>query len=138
MCDITEKAIIRSMHLLPRPYMLATVRRPRYRLQACASGSLRRLVPNSAEIARICSSCEVFPIESVRRLRHEATVYDRLRSIQGIHVPVHLGKIDLTTPYYYEGICELVYVMFLSFGGMPISKHLAPKNRAEVTRLVDC
>jgi tRNA A-37 threonylcarbamoyl transferase component Bud32 len=49
-----------------------------------------------------------------------------------------LGNIDLETPYYYEGICELVHMMFLGFGGELISKHLTTENRADITRLADC
>ncbi|KAF2105268.1 hypothetical protein BDV96DRAFT_592779 [Lophiotrema nucula] len=100
---------------------------------ACGVFFRIRLKSHGYAVAAKC-----FPIESVRRFRHEATVYGRLRSIQGIHVPVHLGNIDLKTPYYYEGICELVHVMFLSFGGTPISKHLTPENRAVVTSLAHC
>jgi serine/threonine protein kinase len=64
-------------------------------------------------------------------------VYDLLRPIQGIHVPVHLGNIDLATPYYYEGICELVHMMFLSFGGKRISQCLTTGNRSLITQEVD-
>jgi tRNA A-37 threonylcarbamoyl transferase component Bud32 len=64
-------------------------------------------------------------------------VYDLLRPIQGLHVPVHLGNIDLATPYYYEGICELVHMMFLSFGGQRISQRLTTKNRPLITKQVD-
>lgn len=77
------------------------------------------------------------PIDFVPRLQHEAAVYDLLRPIQGIHVPVHLGNIDLATPYYYEGICELVHLMFLSFGGKRISQCLTIGNRPLITKQVD-
>ncbi|KAK1907866.1 hypothetical protein P3342_006196 [Pyrenophora teres f. teres] len=78
------------------------------------------------------------PIDFVHRLQHEATVYDLLRPIQGIHVPVHLGNIDLENPYFYEGICELVHMMFLSFGGKRIAQHLTAQNRLSVIQQVDC
>jgi tRNA A-37 threonylcarbamoyl transferase component Bud32 len=64
-------------------------------------------------------------------------VYDLLRPIQGIHVPVHLGNIDLATPYYYEGICELVHMMFLSFGGKRISHRLTTENGPLITKPVN-
>ncbi|KAI5362607.1 hypothetical protein J4E82_011684, partial [Alternaria postmessia] len=54
----------------------------------------------------------------------------------GIHVPVHLGNIDLETPYYYEGIVDLVHMMFLSFGGHLISQHLTAENKALVSEQV--
>ncbi|KAF2843551.1 hypothetical protein M501DRAFT_926687 [Patellaria atrata CBS 101060] len=78
------------------------------------------------------------PIDFVHRLKREATIYEHLRPIQGIHVPVHLGNIDLDTPYFYEGITELVHMMFLSFGGKPIYQHLTTKNRQYITQQVDC
>jgi tRNA A-37 threonylcarbamoyl transferase component Bud32 len=76
------------------------------------------------------------PAYFVHRLRWEASIYERLRPIQGIHVPVHLGNIDLETPYFYEGIVELVHMMFLSFGGNPIGQHLTVKNKALVSEQV--
>ncbi|PNY19708.1 Uncharacterized protein TCAP_07480 [Tolypocladium capitatum] len=52
-------------------------------------------------------------------LQHENEVYDRLRPIQGKHVPVCLGSIDLVRPYYYDsGV--YVHVMFLSWAGQPL------------------
>ena len=59
-------------------------------------------------------------VEFVADLRHEAATYERLRPIQGIHVPVHLGNLDLDRPYFYDGIARLVHMMFLSFGGRVI------------------
>ncbi|KAH7349238.1 hypothetical protein BKA66DRAFT_541640 [Pyrenochaeta sp. MPI-SDFR-AT-0127] len=76
------------------------------------------------------------PAYFVHRLRREASIYERLRPIQGIHVPVHLGNIDLQTPYFYEGIVELVHMMFLSFGGKPIGQHLTAENKALVIEQV--
>lgn len=51
-------------------------------------------------------------------LRHEAAVYDRLRPIQGIHIPLHLGSFDLIHPYSYDGIANLEHMMLLSPGGL--------------------
>ncbi|KAF2245095.1 hypothetical protein BU26DRAFT_533212 [Trematosphaeria pertusa] len=73
------------------------------------------------------------PPDFVHHLQHEAAVYDRLRPIQGLFVPVHIGNINLVRPVYYEGIAELTYVMFLSFGGMPISRQITTDNRAQIT-----
>ena len=50
-------------------------------------------------------------------LEWEVTTYKRLRSVQGTHVPVCLGGIDMEKPYRYEGIAELWHMMFLSYGG---------------------
>jgi len=92
-----------------------------------------RLKSHGYTVAAKCT-----PIDFVTRLQHEAAVYDLLRPIQGIHVPVHLGNIDLETPYFYEGICELVHMMVLSFRGKRISQHLTAGNRCSITEQVDC
>jgi hypothetical protein len=73
----------------------------------------------------------------VYRLRRKASTYERLQLIQGIHVPVHLGYINLETPYFYEGIVQLVHMMFLSYGGKPIGQHLTAENKALVTYRAD-
>ncbi|KAH7140423.1 hypothetical protein B0J13DRAFT_504647 [Dactylonectria estremocensis] len=53
-------------------------------------------------------------------LEHEATVYERLRPIQGVNVPVFLGAIDLRSMnkiYYYDHRVYVVHMMFLSWAG---------------------
>ncbi|RYN64987.1 hypothetical protein AA0119_g11514 [Alternaria tenuissima] len=74
------------------------------------------------------------PIELAPRLEWEAKIYHRLRPIQGTHVPVHLGNIDLEVPYYYEGICELKHMMFLSYGGKRMDKHPAADSKLFVSQ----
>ncbi|KAF3768287.1 hypothetical protein M406DRAFT_272859, partial [Cryphonectria parasitica EP155] len=52
-------------------------------------------------------------------LQHENDMYDRLQPIQGKHIPVCLGSIDLVLPYYYDsGVYE--HFMFLSWAGQPL------------------
>ncbi|PVH95403.1 hypothetical protein DM02DRAFT_537408, partial [Periconia macrospinosa] len=68
------------------------------------------------------------PVHFIQRLQWEASIYNQLRPVQGVHVPVHLGNIDLETHYFYEGITKLVHMMFLSFGGKRISRHLTAQN----------
>ncbi|EGY23835.1 hypothetical protein VDGD_05273 [Verticillium dahliae] len=52
-------------------------------------------------------------------LRHENDMYDRVRAIQGKHVPVCLGRIELILPYYYDsGVFE--HFLFLSWAGRPV------------------
>ena len=53
----------------------------------------------------------------VRCLRHEAEVYRRLACIQGIHVPVFLGSIDLDYDFYYAAGDLIVHMMLLSWCG---------------------
>ncbi|OAL55906.1 hypothetical protein IQ07DRAFT_660231 [Pyrenochaeta sp. DS3sAY3a] len=72
------------------------------------------------------------PSYFVRHLLHEAAIYDRLRPIQGIHVPVCLGSIDLPRPYMYDGIVDLVHMLFLGFGGELIRQHVNEGNVAQV------
>jgi hypothetical protein len=83
-----------------------------------------RLKSHGYTVAAKCT-----PIDFVHRLKREAAIYEPLRTIQGVHVPVHLGNIDLDTPYFYEGITELVHMMFLSFEGKLLSQHLTAENR---------
>ncbi|KND90464.1 hypothetical protein TOPH_05003 [Tolypocladium ophioglossoides CBS 100239] len=57
-------------------------------------------------------------------LEHEAAVYKRLRSIQGINVPVFLGAVDLRSMneiYYYDHRVYVVHMTFLSWGGHDIN-----------------
>ena len=61
----------------------------------------------------------------------EATVYKRLRSIQGMYVPVCLGAIDLVLPYYHNG-SKIVHMLFLSWGGIRIDRHIDRNNMGDV------
>ncbi|PHH66325.1 hypothetical protein CDD82_1567 [Ophiocordyceps australis] len=61
----------------------------------------------------------------VDELNHEATVYKRLKKLQGIIVPVFLGSIDLSSMkkiYYYAHRVYLVHMTFLSWGGTDIAR----------------
>lgn len=55
--------------------------------------------------------------ESIRHLRHEWQVYERLRKLQGVCVPVCLGNIDLVDPYYYDLGVDIVHMTFLAWAG---------------------
>jgi hypothetical protein len=53
-------------------------------------------------------------------LQHEGTIYEHLRWIQGVSVPVFLGSIDLRDMdmvYYYDHRVYIVHLTFLSWGG---------------------
>lgn len=53
-------------------------------------------------------------------LQHENKIHDQLRPIQGKHVPVYLGSIDLVKPYYYD--CGVyMHFMFLSWAGRSLN-----------------
>ncbi|KAJ2891106.1 uncharacterized protein MKZ38_000915 [Zalerion maritima] len=63
--------------------------------------------------------------EFVEDLEHEAAVYQRLRPIQGVCVPVYLGTIDLrdiSRTYYYDFRVRIVYMMFLSWVGSSLNE----------------
>ncbi|KAK0612581.1 hypothetical protein B0T17DRAFT_593489 [Bombardia bombarda] len=65
-------------------------------------------------------------------LQHEAAVYERLGPIQGVHVPVFLGAIDLRSMnkiYYYDHRVYVVYMMFLSWGGQSIDPETVDGER---------
>ncbi|CAK7274071.1 hypothetical protein SEPCBS119000_005981 [Sporothrix epigloea] len=55
----------------------------------------------------------------LERLEHERDVYDVLRPIQGEHVAVCLGLVDLILPYYYHGRVFGNF-LFLSWAGRPL------------------
>ncbi|CAK7275315.1 hypothetical protein SEPCBS119000_006630 [Sporothrix epigloea] len=55
----------------------------------------------------------------LERLEHERDVYDVLRPIQGKHVAVCLGLMDLILPYYYHGRV-FANLLFLSWAGRPL------------------
>ncbi|PGH34169.1 hypothetical protein GX50_03038 [[Emmonsia] crescens] len=76
--------------------------------------------------------------ECVQDLEHEARIYKQLQPIQGIHVPVNLGSLNLKHSYDYEGVTKLVRMMFLSFGGWPIRRAINLDNQASLIKQVKC
>jgi serine/threonine protein kinase len=45
--------------------------------------------------------------------------------------------MDLQRPYYYEGIAKLVHVMFLGYGGAPISRQWKSLDQLSALRQVE-
>lgn len=67
----------------------------------------------------------------IRHLEHEAAVYERLRPIQGVHVPVLLGAVDLRAlqrTYYYAHRVYIVHMAFMSWGGHDAEATLASRE----------
>lgn len=63
-----------------------------------------------------------FPAEFRRFLEHEHVVYEHLASIQGMHIPVCLGTIDLSKrPLFYDGIAIIPRFLLLGHAGTPIN-----------------
>ena len=63
-------------------------------------------------------------------LYHEAGVYNKLRSMQGVHVPVFLGTVDLRRldrTYYFDFRVRIVYMLLLSWGGDSLDEPAAIK-----------
>ena len=92
-------------------------------------GALFKVTPTSHGYTVVAKGS---PAHFVQCLKHEAEVYQCLHSIQGIHVPVCLGDLDLTCPYPFEGIVDLVHMMFLRFGGRFIQRHINAENRSHL------
>ncbi|KAL4748273.1 hypothetical protein BDW72DRAFT_156847 [Aspergillus terricola var. indicus] len=61
------------------------------------------------------------PVEFVAGLKHEELIYSHLSSIQGIYIPVLLGSLQLRHPFSYDGIAEIVHLMFMSYVGKTLA-----------------
>ncbi|KAI8633007.1 hypothetical protein F5Y19DRAFT_285106 [Xylariaceae sp. FL1651] len=69
----------------------------------------------------------------VKDLEHEAAVYQRLRPVQGVYVPVFLGAIDLRSmckTYYYDHRVYVVHMTFLSWGGLSIPQRVNDRQKS--------
>lgn len=55
-------------------------------------------------------------------LKHEVSIYDTLRSIQGIHIPVCLGSFDLARRFWFCGLHRMAHMMLLSYAGIALSR----------------
>ncbi|KAL8968310.1 MAG: hypothetical protein Q9197_004950 [Variospora fuerteventurae] len=54
-------------------------------------------------------------------LMHEASMYRRLRTLQGRSIPVHLGNIDLVYPWY-EFRVQVIHMLLISYGGRSLTE----------------
>ncbi|KAI1938719.1 hypothetical protein LOZ12_004040 [Ophidiomyces ophidiicola] len=64
-----------------------------------------------------------FPAWFLRYLQHERAIYQHLLPVQGRHVPVCLGTLDLSKlPLSYDGIAEIPQVLLLSFAGISLRR----------------
>lgn len=69
--------------------------------------------------------------QDVPHLKHEAKVYHHLRPIQGIHIPVCLGGINLILPYYHLG-GQFVRFLFQSYAGVPVFQTINDQNKSDI------
>ncbi|KAG6039171.1 hypothetical protein E4U19_007086 [Claviceps sp. Clav32 group G5] len=70
----------------------------------------------------------------IHRLQHEVEIYKQLEPVQGVHVPVFLGTIDLRMMrknFCVDFRTHVVHMMFLSWGGHPVE--YADMVRFEIT-----
>lgn len=69
------------------------------------------------------------PVEMVNRAIYEEYLYRHLRPIQGVNVPVCLGSVDISyRPLWYDGIAEIVHLLFLGHAGRLIKFHAGLNN----------
>ncbi|KAI4172203.1 MAG: hypothetical protein LQ346_008644 [Caloplaca aetnensis] len=78
-------------------------------------------------------------------LMHEQQMYDRLSSMQGEYIPVHVGNIDLAHAWYDCGGVRVIHMLLLAYGGVRIDndqvgeiRDLMAQVTAFRTRLAGC
>jgi hypothetical protein len=54
-------------------------------------------------------------------LQREAGIYNSLKSVQGVYIPVYLGSFDVAPPLHYMGWVPIVHMMVLTFGGYSLN-----------------
>ncbi|KAH0555645.1 hypothetical protein GP486_006410 [Trichoglossum hirsutum] len=76
-----------------------------------------------------CSGYVIIAKGSVDMLRdhlaYESCIYTHLKPLQGIYIPVCLGLIHLSRPYYYDIGVQIKHLLLLSYGGDPLPAHIA-------------
>ncbi|KAG6278905.1 hypothetical protein E4U48_000316 [Claviceps purpurea] len=76
----------------------------------------------------------------VKHLQHEADMYKQLEPMQGAHVPVFLGAIDLRTMrknFWVDFGVHVVHMMFLSWGGHHIEQDKMARFEIPRSRLIE-
>ncbi|KAL6232749.1 hypothetical protein BDW75DRAFT_246950 [Aspergillus navahoensis] len=74
------------------------------------------------------------PVEFVAGLKHEELIYSHLTSIQGIYIPVLLGSLRLRHPFSYDGIAEIVHLMFMSYVGKSLANRHDFDRRQQIQK----
>jgi serine/threonine protein kinase len=98
-----------------------------------ALGALFKLRLSSHGYTLVAKGMEKADLE---RLQHEHSIYTRLQPIQGEHVPVCLGMVDLVMPCYYDH-GTYTHFLLLSWGGLPLSKCLRQLDKPDVLSAVE-
>ncbi|KAL4887799.1 hypothetical protein BDV59DRAFT_211992 [Aspergillus ambiguus] len=74
------------------------------------------------------------PVEFVDRMKNEEFVYSRLIPIQGTFVPVLLSSLRLRRPFSYDGIVEMVHLMYIGFAGRTLARQHALDRQEIIQR----
>ncbi|KAG6106683.1 hypothetical protein E4U31_000666 [Claviceps sp. LM219 group G6] len=77
---------------------------------------------------------------NVESLQHESNIYKQLEPIQGSHVPVFLGAVDLrkmNKHYWIDIRVHVVHFMFLSWGGHHVEQDEMVKLEIPRSRLIE-
>ncbi|WQF76257.1 Putative protein kinase-like domain superfamily [Colletotrichum destructivum] len=93
-----------------------------------------------ADAVRLSSSGYTLAAKGVERLdlgrlRHENDAYDRLQPIQGTHVTVCLGSVDLVLPYYYDSDV-FKHFLFLGWAGLPLFDCINQNTKIDIVNEV--
>ena len=73
---------------------------------------------------------------NLEHLHHEHGIYRQLLLLQGNHVPVCLGLMELRQVYYYSG-AQLSYLLLMSWGGRPLPALANMEYRASFPKLAE-
>ena len=68
-------------------------------------------------------------------LAHESQIYCRLQPIQGKHVPVCLGIVELIRPCHYDG-GVYTHFLLLSWAGQSLPQCISPANKRCFTKSI--
>jgi hypothetical protein len=71
------------------------------------------------------------PMEFLGHIQHEERMYSRLRPLQGLHVPVVLGGLDLRRSISYDGIAEIEHLMLMGYAGRTLATMVRLARLAE-------
>jgi len=72
----------------------------------------------------------------VRDLQHEGRIYQKLKRVQGVSVPVYLGNIDLIHRYFYDMGVQIVHMLLMSWAGEVAEDGDTADLKGEVQRSV--
>jgi hypothetical protein len=70
----------------------------------------------------------------IPNLLHEGRVYQRLKRLQGLVVPVYLGNINLMQCYFLDSGVYIVHMLLMSWGGEIAEEADVPNIEEEVKR----